>query len=60
MQALKDNYDLWEADILSDRKKVEMAELKEQERIKQLQRDAYLKEHGLDPDGKADKELEFL
>ena len=35
-QAIKDNYDCWEDELVSDDKKAEIAELGEQERIKKL------------------------
>ena len=36
LQAIKDNYELWAMDVLSDKKKAEIAQLEEQARVNAL------------------------
>ena len=36
LQAIKDNYELWATDVLSDKKKAEIAQLEEQARVNAL------------------------
>jgi len=37
LQALRDNYEVWAVDVVSDSKKAELAEMKERERVQKLQ-----------------------